>query len=312
MKTVAMITGRANDFSLDKPMKDKNIDNSYILMSKIAGKYGLKLVFGNPLWVKKGYLEKGWFYDKKWRKFKNKKIDYIYRFFSPLFKKYKKSVKEIEKIPGMNPTKFDILCWDKLKTYKLVKKFSPKTYKIKSKKYLLKKAKLIKSKKVIIKPKRGIRGLGVEIINKKNLIHWEFKKGMILQEFIDMAKGVPKFNIKGSHDLRILMINGKIDHCYFRIAKKGSMLANCAKGATKKIIDIEHIPKEVLNIVERINKKLKYYPRVNSIDFVFKNGKIPLVLELESQPGFFYYTKKQEKYRINYFNNLFKAIKELI
>ena len=79
-----------------------------------------------------------------------------------------------------------------------------------------------------------------------------------------------------------------------------------------EIIHKNKIPKQVLKDIKKVESKLKHYnPRLYTMDFVIdKNNKVWLI-EMNSKPGFFFYSeyakhKRQEKFE----KALIKAIKE--
>tara|TARA_Y100000310_G_C20620166_1_gene782850 strand:- start:1061 stop:1651 length:591 start_codon:yes stop_codon:yes gene_type:complete len=163
------------------------------------------------------------------------------------------------------------------------------------------------SKKIVLKPRYGIRGLGIKVVSKKTLPK-KIKKDTIVQEFINTAHGIKELNLKQPHDLRVILINGKIHHSYLRLPQH-SFLANCAKGAKKQFVKKKSLPSSVLTLVNFVNKKLKKYkPSLYSVDVIFENGEIPKIIELEAIPGFMFY-KGHEKLRDDTFNTIFNAFK---
>ena len=179
----------------------------------------------------------------------------------------------------------------------------PQTFLVNSLKELKEEVKNIKSDKIVIKPRFGLRGIGVELYSKDKLPS-EVDKDTIVQEFIELKKMGGR-----SYDLRLMMINNRLDHAYYRLAPKGSFKANCTLGAQKKNVNIESLPAEVWAIAGMIDRKLeRFYPRIYSIDLIRdKLGKY-YILELESMPGFYHYTGAQAKFRKNYLNNIFKSL----
>ena len=271
-------------------LKNKRALVAWKLFSSIAKKKGFNVLLSNLNEYSNGQLKKAYSFDKKF--VVNEKIDAIFdrSISNKTTDKFKKKIK----IKIINHPELNRLCWDKLASYKLFHKFMPKTF--------LKKIK----GKVVVKPRYGIAGTGIKITNNPGKI----KKNYIVQEFVDSSKGYKPLGIKGIHDFRVLIINGKIDHCYARIAKKGSLFANCSKGGTKKYIKNKKIPKSVISIIKTVDNKFKKYgDRVYSVDFAFINEK-PMIMELESKPGFAYYDKAK-KTRNDFLKKIIKLFKTI-
>ena len=124
---------------------------------------------------------------------------------------------------------------DKFRSYNLFKKFMKPTYRIHSKNDFNKKINNINANWVVFKPNRGGEGKGI-IIGSKNSVAEKIKKfDGIIQEFIDTSDGIPRIH-NTYHDMRILVMNGKIVQTYIRIPKKGNYLANIARGGRMKEI----------------------------------------------------------------------------
>ncbi|MCK4521757.1 MAG: ATP-grasp domain-containing protein [Nanoarchaeota archaeon] len=217
----------------------------------------------------------------------------------------------MKKLKLINNPYLDEIGWDKYLTYKIFMKYMPDSFLVNNKQELEKAVEKIKTEKVVLKPRHGSRGWHIKVIDKKDLPD-KIEKNTLAMEFIDTSKGIKSLGIKKRHDFRVLIVDGKIDHCYVRIPKKGSFLANCAKGASKIFIANDKIPKEVVKIVKKVDDRFKKYkPRVYTIDFLFDKGKKPYLIEFNSQPGAFYYDNHEE-IRARYFENIFKAIKDYL
>ena len=198
---------------------------------------------------------------------------------------------------------------DKFATAKEFKDISPKTFLVNNLKELKKAVKEIDTNKIIIKPREGVQGIGAGLFTKDKLPK-KIDKEVVVQEFIDSSDGIKELGIKGIHDLRVILLNGKIDHSYVRLAEKGDFRSNCAKGGSKIFVDNDKIPKDVLKMVNRVNKKFKnIIPRLHTVDVVFGKDQKPVLMEFESQLGTYYY-KGHKDLREKYYHRVFKAIKK--
>jgi len=288
------------------PCDRKVEEDAFKEFSKVGLKQGFEVFFTYIRFLDGNKVKYGWILkNNKWIKVKDKEIDYIYRYFDPLWDKIFKKLTKGFNIPSINKKELDYFCWDKFKTAKKFKKFCPKTYLVKDIHDLKKAFSKIKGK-VVLKPRFGVQGIGAVVLNKFKKI--KIKEEMVAQEFIDTSNGIPELKIKGVHDLRVILLNGKIEHSYVRLAEKGDFRSNCAKGGHK--IFVKKIPKAVIPIINKVNKKFKkFIPRLHTVDVIFdENGKVYL-MELESQLGTYYY-KGKEKLRRDYYSNVFKAIQK--
>ena len=177
-------------------------------------------------------------------------------------------------------------------TYNYMPKFFPKTYLALNKKELLQSIKKIKTDKVVLKPNRGKNGEGVYIFDKANfninLISKEklYDNGFLIQEFIDTSTGIPNI-VNSYHDLRIITHGDRISLCHVRQPQKGSLVSNSHQGASITEIDINSIPKFILDFYYKVHKKItKKYPHpLYSMDIgIDKSG--PKLIELNSHTAF--------------------------
>jgi len=189
----------------------------------------------------------------------------------------------------LNCIAFKTLCNDKNSMYGLLKKYMPKSFEITSQKSFIKMLeKFDNSSLIVLKPAKGLGGKGIIIANKDTIKNTklEKKESYVLQEFVDTSNGIKGITNK-KHDLRVIVIGGKIIYANLRTPKKGSLLANVSQGGKIKEIPIEKIPKKVKLIVKKIQNKIdkKYNYPIYSIDFGISNSK-PYVFEINDQIGF--------------------------
>lgn len=211
----------------------------------------------------------------------------------------------------LNCSKFKILCNDKNSMYALLEKFMPKSFKIKSQKKLKEALKNFNdSSLIVLKPAKGLGGKGI-IIDKKNVLEstiLEKGKSYVLQEFADTSCGI-KGIAEEKHDLRVVIVEGKIVLSHVRIPKKGSYLANAAQGGKIKEVALDKIPTDAVDIVKKIQKIIdkKFGFPLYSIDFgITSQG--PQVFELNDQIGFPRDSMKNAK---KFIDTLLQSIKRI-
>ena len=256
-------------------------------------------------------LRKAWtFENNKWKQVKNRKVDLFY--YHGKTKGILEECKKMQKIinlPTINHLELEQVCDDKLLTYNIFPELSPKTFIVNDFYELHRIIHYLKSDKIVLKPRFGSNGKGIVIMDKKHLRNG-IKKDTIVQEFIDSSKGI--LNIQKTHDLRIIVVDGKINHAYIRTPKNKSLLCNAYLGAEKTFIKNDEIPSSILARVKKIDSHFKYYgPRIYSADFAMDENNKPWLIELNSKPGMIWYDKAPHL-RIKYFNKLYQTFKKLV
>ncbi len=199
----------------------------------------------------------------------------------------------------VNRRDFKILCWDKWKAYAEIGEYMPKTELVKEKEELPEVLSRLKTDTVVLKPFNGLKGIGVYIGPKSGALSFEMNKqslaGLagkkyklyIAQEFVDTSGGIAEIT-GGIHDLRLAIVNAKVVWSHVRVPPVGSLKANAAAGGVLTEVGLEKIPKNVLEIAEKIAKEFseKYDNPTYSLDFgIDKSGK-PYIYEINDQIGF--------------------------
>ncbi len=191
-----------------------------------------------------------------------------------------------------NTPEFRNLCSPKINTYNYMPQFFPNTFLIKNEEDLLKAVKKVKTKKLVLKPNKGQNGDDIFIFDKNKvnfkLINKEKLQdlGFLVQESIDTSAGIPDVT-PSYHDLRIITHGNKISLCHVRQPVSGSLIGNSHKGASITEIDIDLIPKFILNFYEEVHAEIiKKYPNpLYSMDIgVGKDG--PKLIELNEHTAF--------------------------
>lgn len=298
------------------PFVEKRNEKAFKAFAIQAKKKGITVHFVTPKYLQEQHVGKSWVYDKRWKLVDNKiKVKLVYSVINyndssiKIWKQIEKQVKLV------NSFKLVDLCFDKWKTAKFVpKKSHAQTFLVNNLSELKSAVKKIETKKIVLKPRYGLRGLGVKIVSKTNLPK-KVEKNTLAQEFIETKTRIAGLRGEKRSDLRLMMINDQIDHAYLRVPPKGSLKANCALGAKKIIVPLEELTIEVLEVaqkvVQKISKQIHGRPKIYSIDFLITQKNVPIVLELEAMPGFFYYDGT-EKIRDNYLKNIFIELKKNI
>jgi len=268
------------------PFNKSDYFESYQEIISDLENYGLKVfIVRGKSYLKNGRFKKGWrFIDGILKESKGEiRADLIFN------RDDKNTIPAIHDCKIINQPEFDQLCVDKFKTFEAFPDISPKTASINSfsealkqiKKWQLTSDDMIVLKKNFLTEGRGIFILPVKNIKQELYPDW---KDVLIQEFLDGSIGIPRI-VKGLHDLRINVINGKPINAFLRVPKKGSYLANISQGGSGLPVDLKSVPKKVFSLVKKINQKaLQYYPVIYSADFMNSPQGYKLV-ELNSRPG---------------------------
>lgn len=189
----------------------------------------------------------------------------------------------------VNRRDFKLFCWDKWLTFKKIGRFMPKTVWVGEKENLASVLAKIKTSWVVLKPYNGLKGIGVFVGLKNKALAFKFPRRYphyIAQEFVDTSEGIPRL-VKGLHDLRVVVANGKAVWSHVRTPPPGSFKANVAQGGKIKEVVCEKLPVSIGEIVKQIAKRFyrEFDNPVYSLDFgMRKDG--PLIFELNDQMGF--------------------------
>lgn len=289
--TIAILFTDAAKTTEKKPFKKTSIRKSHILFSKIAEKHNLKVLFANHKEYSRGRLKKAWIHTDRWKIINNQEIDIVYsRFAGSIYRDNEKN-KDAERfkynmakeVTVLNHPSLDEFCWDKMLISDVFPKHTPKTFLVNTLKGLRIVLPSIKTKKYIIKPRYGTLGRDIKIY-KKNKLPKKVEKNTLVQELVDTTHGIFRIT-KKVHDLRIIVINGEIDHAFVRIPRKHILIANVSLGARKKFINKKDIPESAKKIVKKVDCYLKKFtPRLYSVDFIFDEKGRPFIVECNSQP----------------------------
>ncbi len=294
MKKVVVVY-KGDDWHKELPMKKAPATReSFEDWHERGLKNGVEMYRASIQWfdLEKGIFKKSWaFRDKKWIRVKKPvKPDLIFdkiagRYDFELFG-LKQNIERKVKI--FNPPLFRTLLDSKLSHYLVFKEFMPDSYLAHTKKDLNAALKKIKSPKVVIKPLYGSGGFGILIEKKKNISRKRINYPVFIQEFIPAKRGVPGFTKKNAlADLRLVYMNHKLIYALSRIAKRGSLFTNFHQGAKAVLVPRKKIPVSALKTSKKIIDRLKIFPEANySIDFLFTNSGKPILMEINTTPGF--------------------------
>lgn len=190
----------------------------------------------------------------------------------------------------LNGIDFKKLCIDKNVTYELLYDFMPKSFKVKNTDQLIKALNnFSQTDLVVLKPSSTFGGKGIVIGTPHEIGATTLNKDYVysLQEFVDTSQGISGL-VNGYHDLRIIVVNGKMVFCHIRQPRPGTLLANVAQGGSIKEFNLKDVPDYILLKAKQVQKIIdaKYDKPLYSIDFGVQNNSKAFVFELNNQIGF--------------------------
>lgn len=192
-----------------------------------------------------------------------------------------------EKTKIFNHPLFRTMVNNKLSQYLALEEFMPKSFMATSRAELGNAVDNITSTKVVLKPLYGSGGFGIMIEEKAEILKSDIEYPVLIQEFIK-SRGIPGFSDgREIADLRMVYMNHELVYALSRIAKEGSLFTNFHQGAKAVLVPEDSIPEEANKVAEAIIKKLSIFPEANySLDFIFNDQQQPMLLEMNTTPGF--------------------------
>ncbi len=185
----------------------------------------------------------------------------------------------------VNDPHVDALCRNKERTIGQFPAFFPKSKLVTSVSDLNGALGSLSGDTLVVKPTDGWGGHGVWVGDRGEAYQKVERYPALIQEFIDTSKGIPGI-VDGKHDLRILIVGGKLALCYVRTPPDGSAVANLAQGGKIILVPDDKIPPEALAIAMSIDAEIgKAGKRVYSVDMGLHDGREWKLFELNPQPG---------------------------
>lgn len=283
-------------------------------------RHGLTMFRAHIDWydVQIGAFKKAWTYNENgWVKIKKTiKPDLIY---DKMAGKYDYAFFDLKmelqkKCKTFNSPLFRTIADSKLSQYLMFKEIMPITLLAANRNEMKKAFEKIKSNKIVLKPIYGSGGSGIIINERKKLLkNMSLQFPLLVQEFIKNIGGIPGFT-KGSSiaDLRMVFLNHKFMYALSRIAKKGSYFTNFHQGAVPIFVPPKAIPESAKKMAQIIINRFSIFPHAQySIDFYFTDKKKPILMEVNTTPGFdLLYLVADEKIKEREMKELIKIIKE--
>jgi glutathione synthase/RimK-type ligase-like ATP-grasp enzyme len=219
-----------------------------------------------------GTYEGGGSFTKHWVQVRQPDGTYVYEKKGPITVDAifdKDHFKDDGKVLKVNNDTLYRLCWSKEKTYEVLGEFHPKSLLVNDEAELDDALITIPGERVAVKTLTGSSGLGVFVGSKVD-VHAEqelLQYPLLVQEFIETSGGVPGIT-KSRHDVRVVLLNGKAVIATLRTPPEGELKSNIGYGGHHRLLSVDELPSELIELCHAIDKKLKNYGnfRIYSVD----------------------------------------------
>lgn len=174
---------------------------------------------------------------------------------------------------------------NKMDVYCLFPHLFPRTEIVRDKSALAPALLQLETDRIVGKPIDGGCGRGVMIGSREEIMSKIASFPYLLQEFIDTSGGIPGI-IDGTHDLRLITIEGEIILTYLRTPKAGTLISNVALGGKEVKLDTASLPQETIAIFREVDLVLAKYPRrFYCVDMGRDRSGTWKLIELNGTPG---------------------------
>jgi len=299
MKNVVLIRG--DEFLLKKYPVNRKRSKAYKQFFKMGADRGMKMVWSSTKYFNGSHFTKYFCLDgTKWKMYKKPLkahfiLDKSYA-TTDIIKKQQMAVQ----VPYLDPIQMQLLVNDKFLTEAAFPGLIHPGIIVRTQDELKEGLKKIKTREVVVKPLASSGGRDIAILSKSKMAKFKIKDTMLLQEFIDSSKGVPGL-YKGIHDFRLLFLSNKLIHAYIRTCAPNSKMCNVTLGAGRVIVPLNKVPTKMLKIAKEFQKRFaQFHNSFYSIDFIYRNGVTPIVIEINIKPGLVGGNGKEDHHKILY------------
>lgn len=177
--------------------------------------------------------------------------------------------KDDGRVLKVNDDRLYNVCWSKERTYEVLGEFHPKSILANDEAELDKALDALPGEKVAVKALTGSSGVGVFVGSKLDA-HGEqelLDYPVLVQEFIETSGGVPGITDR-RHDVRVVLMNGEPIIATLRTPPDGELKSNIGYGGEHRLLGVDELPSELLQMCGDIDKKLESYGkfRIYSVD----------------------------------------------
>lgn len=285
------------------PMHAPNQNHGYAMLFAEAARRGLPLVLGNDRDYHGGRLDRGWIHDgDQWTGWTDVGVLMVYDQFqsnSPEGRAKTRSMMA-RGIPVFNHPDVTLVVDDKLLSHRNFPEMMPYThYFHKGQDHIedtvkdffagVENAGFGEVSSFVAKPQVGWGGMSLHRFTQENIGDiFNIPDGeYVLQPFLESGTGIPELGVKGRHDLRVLLANGKFATAMVRQPARHDWIANYFD--PEEMIYINEpgiIPSDIMNTIYEADRRFAdYFPRLIAFDVArLASGRV-ICWEMNSRPG---------------------------
>lgn len=285
------------------PFPRINMNDGYALLFAIARERGIPVVLANDRDYGEGRLDRGWIHDGyRWTAWRDIGILMVYDQFPSTSPQGRQVVADMQArgIPVFNDPDVTLVVDDKLLTYRNFPEMVPYTHyhhaghddpRATLEAFLagLERVGLGDVDAFVAKAQVGWGAKHLYRFTQQNLgDFWNLPSlEFVLQPFLDSGAGIPEIGVRGRHDFRVLMENGRFVTAMVRQPAHHDWIANYFDPERLIFLhDEEQVPADILNTVRAADARFDaYHPRLVSYDMArLDNGRV-VCWEMNSRPG---------------------------
>ena len=272
-------------------------NESFAHLLRVGKQHGISMTVSHFDNYENGNVSEAWTYNQDgWNRAGGRPVEFIWDRCS-IRNKEREKLNAHPSIDVFNHAELMRICRDKKANYDLAPEFIIPTETVNgSVDEIVAKIEAIRAKqlhqdlnpsRIVLKPRCNYSGCGIFDIHHKDYAKLKTieNRDFIIQPFLETSGGIDELEIGGRHDLRIIVLNGKPILAYARLAKSGQFISGVKYGAKVKHVNISDIDAKFMDVVYRVDDKLKRFnPRMYSID-LGKGKEKPWIFEFNGFPS---------------------------
>jgi len=287
MKNVIFVHG-GDVMEKKEPVSAKNV-RTYQWLKMMGKDAGLNMVWSSLKYFdaeKQVFTAYSQFDGENWQRITaDLKPDYI----------FEKSVFKYERIPlkqqmaaaapFLNPVELQTIASDKLLTYLTFPEIVYPALPVNRQSDIARGLEQITSDMIVFKPINGAGGRGVEFVQREDAMNFNIDQPYLMQAFVDASHGIPGI-YDGIHDFRLLFLDNKLFHAFYRTQAPGTLMCNVTQGAQRVVVPIEEVPESMKKLAAVVQDRFKHYQNTfYSVDFIFAPNGEPKIVEINTTSG---------------------------
>lgn len=290
---IAVLWDTEIDMQGEKPFEEEKWNIDYEAFSEKAKDRDVELFLANFREYGQGNIEEAYVYrEGNWERVEEVDIDGIFDKYSADEETQKRKYEIAEEVPILNDPRLEKICKDKLETYQRFPEQVPETRRATGENI----EEMIENEgRAVVKPRYDFGGKGIQILESLEELDPVDPEDHIVQEFVDASQGVPGTEYEGVHDIRSILVSGRLVSGFIRVPDEG-LISNVMQGGRMDVFLPNRYPESAREAIKEVAESLEEYePSIYAVDLIFDSDGEPRVVELNSKPSLSFHDS--EKYR---------------